>query len=86
MVSGGAASTGLFTQTIVAHRARDNRTTARAHGEVIHAVGRSVGETAAALPDLISDGHTSIAAGRDVAELLNLVVLLHTQAPARGYG
>ncbi|MGH3684792.1 MAG: hypothetical protein ACRDRU_21925 [Pseudonocardiaceae bacterium] len=70
----------------MAHRARDNRTTARAHGEVIHAVGRSVGETAAALPDLISDGHTSIAAGRDVAELLNLVVLLHTQAPARGYG
>jgi transcriptional regulator with XRE-family HTH domain len=36
-------------------------------------------EAAAALPELIRDVHTSIAAGRDVAELLNLTVLLHTQ-------
>lgn len=36
-------------------------------------------EAAAALPYLIRDVHTSIAAGRDVAELLNLTVLLHTQ-------
>jgi transcriptional regulator with XRE-family HTH domain len=33
----------------------------------------------AALPALIRDLHTSIAAGRDVAELLDLAVLLHTQ-------
>ncbi|MGH3781343.1 MAG: hypothetical protein ACRDRO_12140 [Pseudonocardiaceae bacterium] len=32
------------------------------------------------LPILIRDLHTSIAAGRDVAELLGLAVLLHTQA------
>ena len=36
-------------------------------------------EAAAALPELIRDVHTSIAAGRDVAELLDLAVLLHTQ-------
>lgn len=34
----------------------------------------------AALPALIRDLHTSIVAGRDVAELLDLVVLLHSQA------
>jgi transcriptional regulator with XRE-family HTH domain len=34
----------------------------------------------AALPGLIRDLHTSIAAGHDVAELLDLVVLLHSQA------
>jgi transcriptional regulator with XRE-family HTH domain len=33
----------------------------------------------AALPALIRDVHTSIAAGRDVAELLDLAVLLHTR-------
>lgn len=32
------------------------------------------------LPGLIQDLHTSIAAGRDVAELLDLAALLHTQA------
>jgi hypothetical protein len=32
------------------------------------------------LPGLIRDLHTSIAAGRDVAELLELAALLHTQA------
>ncbi|MGH3980410.1 MAG: helix-turn-helix domain-containing protein [Pseudonocardiaceae bacterium] len=32
------------------------------------------------LPGLIADLHTSMAAGRDVAELLELAVLLHTQA------
>jgi transcriptional regulator with XRE-family HTH domain len=35
-------------------------------------------EVGAALPALIRDLHTSIAAGRDVAELLELAVLLHT--------
>jgi transcriptional regulator with XRE-family HTH domain len=34
----------------------------------------------AALPALIRDLHTSIAAGRDVAELLDLAVLLHAEA------
>ena len=37
-------------------------------------------EVGAALPGLIRDVHTSIAAGRDVAELLDLAVLLHTEA------
>jgi transcriptional regulator with XRE-family HTH domain len=36
-------------------------------------------EVGAALPALVRDLHTSIAAGRDVAELLDLAVLLHTQ-------
>lgn len=34
------------------------------------------------LPGLIRDLHTAIAAGRDVAQLLELVVLLHTQGTA----
>jgi hypothetical protein len=34
---------------------------------------------AEALPDLIRDMHTTLGAGRDVAELLDLTVLLHTQ-------
>ncbi len=38
------------------------------------------GEVGAALPSLIRDLHTSIAAGRDVAELLELAVLLHSDA------
>jgi transcriptional regulator with XRE-family HTH domain len=37
------------------------------------------GVVGAALPSLIRDLHTSIAAGRDVAELLDLAVLLHSQ-------
>ncbi|MGH3916075.1 MAG: helix-turn-helix domain-containing protein [Pseudonocardiaceae bacterium] len=37
-------------------------------------------EVGAALPALIRDLHTSIAAGRDVAELLDLAVLLHVNA------
>lgn len=37
-------------------------------------------EVGAALPALIRDLHASIAAGRDVAELLDLAVLLHTEA------
>ncbi|MGH3842424.1 MAG: helix-turn-helix domain-containing protein [Pseudonocardiaceae bacterium] len=36
-------------------------------------------EAAAALPELIRDLATSVSAGRDVAELLSLTVLLHTQ-------
>ncbi len=38
-----------------------------------------VREVGAALPALIRDVHTSIAAGRDVAALLDLAVLLHTR-------
>ncbi|HEU0086114.1 MAG TPA: helix-turn-helix transcriptional regulator [Pseudonocardiaceae bacterium] len=38
------------------------------------------GEVGAALPGLIRDLHTSIAAGRDVGELLELAVLLHANA------
>lgn len=38
------------------------------------------GEVSAVLPGLIRDLHTSIAAGRDVAELLDLAVLLHSHA------
>ncbi len=38
-----------------------------------------VREVGAALPGLIRDIHTSIGAGRDVAELLDLAVLLHAQ-------
>lgn len=37
-----------------------------------------------ALPDLIRDVHTTVAAGRDVAELLDLAVLMHTQT-TRGW-
>jgi transcriptional regulator with XRE-family HTH domain len=37
-------------------------------------------QVGAALPALIRDLHTSIAAGRDVAELLDLAVLLHSHA------
>jgi hypothetical protein len=37
------------------------------------------GDVGAALPALIRDLHSSIAAGRDVAELLDLVIILHTQ-------
>lgn len=36
-------------------------------------------ELSVALPSLIRDLHTSIAAGRDVAELLPLAAWLHTQ-------
>jgi DNA-binding Xre family transcriptional regulator len=38
------------------------------------------GEVGAGLPTVIRDLHTSIAAGRDVAELLELAVLLHSNA------
>src|SRR5262249_50550287 len=38
------------------------------------------GQVGAALPALIRDLHASIAAGRDVAELLDLAVLLHAGA------
>jgi hypothetical protein len=41
---------------------------------------RQDSEVGAALPGLIRDLHTSIAAGRDVAELLDLPGLLHTSA------
>jgi transcriptional regulator with XRE-family HTH domain len=37
------------------------------------------GHVGAALPTLIRDLHSSIAAGRDVAELLDLAIILHTQ-------
>lgn len=38
------------------------------------------GEVGAALPGLVRDLHTSIASGRDVTELLDLAVLLHSHA------
>ncbi len=38
------------------------------------------GEVGAALPGLVRDLHTSIAAGRDVAELCDLAILLHSHA------
>ncbi len=41
---------------------------------------RQDSEVSATLPGLIRDLHTSIAAGRDVAELLDLAVLLHSGA------
>jgi hypothetical protein len=41
---------------------------------------RQDSEVGAALPGLIRDLHTSIAAGRDVARLLELAVLLHAGA------
>ncbi|MCA1677297.1 MAG: helix-turn-helix domain-containing protein, partial [Actinobacteria bacterium] len=41
---------------------------------------RQDNEVGAALPGLIRDLHTSIAAGRDVGELLDLAVLLHAGA------
>ncbi len=49
---------------------------------VVDAYGRCDrnGVVGATLPGLIRDLHTSIAAGRDVAELLDLAVLLHSQA------
>lgn len=37
------------------------------------------GDVGAALPALMRDLHSSITAGRDVAELLDLAILLHTQ-------
>jgi transcriptional regulator with XRE-family HTH domain len=45
-----------------------------AHGRCDHP-----GDVGAALPALIRDLHSSITAGRDVAELLDLVIILHTQ-------
>lgn len=43
--------------------------------------------TGSGLPVLIRDLHTTTAAGRDVPELLDLTVLLHTQGPpSRGCG
>jgi hypothetical protein len=41
---------------------------------------RQDNEVGAALPDLIRDPHSSIAAGRDAARLLELAVLLHSGA------
>ncbi|MGH3908059.1 MAG: XRE family transcriptional regulator, partial [Pseudonocardiaceae bacterium] len=55
-------------------RARVNATVAA------HCRADRGGEVGAALPGLIRDVHTSIAAGRDVAELLDLAVLLHANA------
>jgi transcriptional regulator with XRE-family HTH domain len=45
-----------------------------------HCRGDRSGEVGAALPSLIRDLHTSITAGRDVADLLDLAVLLHSNA------
>jgi transcriptional regulator with XRE-family HTH domain len=54
----------------------------RARVNAIVAAGRECrqAEVGAALPELIRDVHTSLAAGRDVAELLDLAVMLHVQS------
>ena len=54
----------------------------RARVNAILAAGREChqAEVGAALPALIRDVHTSLAAGRDVAELLDLAVMLHVQS------
>jgi transcriptional regulator with XRE-family HTH domain len=54
----------------------------RARVTAILAAGRECrqAEVGAALPALIRDVHTSLAAGRDVAELLDLAVMLHVQS------
>jgi hypothetical protein len=54
----------------------------RVRTAVVDRVGCRYAEVGAVLPDLIRDLHTSIAAGRDVAELLDLAVLLHVQGTA----
>jgi transcriptional regulator with XRE-family HTH domain len=54
----------------------------RAQVNVILVAGRQCrqAEVGSALPALIRDVHTSLAAGRDVAELLDLAVMLHVQS------
>ncbi|MGH4021852.1 MAG: XRE family transcriptional regulator [Pseudonocardiaceae bacterium] len=54
----------------------------RARVEAVLTAGRQCRQAAVgdALPDLIADLHTTLAAGRDVAELLELGVLLHVQS------
>jgi hypothetical protein len=51
----------------------------RARVNAIVAAGRDCrqSEVGVALPELIRDVHASLAAGRDVAELLDLAVVLH---------
>ncbi|MGH3980553.1 MAG: helix-turn-helix domain-containing protein [Pseudonocardiaceae bacterium] len=53
----------------------------RARIEALHPADteRDLEQVGVALPALVRDLHTSIAAGRDVAELLDLAVLLHAQ-------
>ncbi|MDQ3760710.1 MAG: helix-turn-helix domain-containing protein [Actinomycetota bacterium] len=54
----------------------------RARVETVLAAGRQCrqAEVGSLLPGLIRDLHTSIAAGRDLAELLDLAVMLHVQS------
>ena len=49
--------------------------------DALHPQGyeRDLKQVGAALPGLIRDLHTTLAAGRDVAELLDLAVLFHAQ-------
>jgi hypothetical protein len=53
----------------------------RARVAALHPGGesRDLKQVGSALPSLIRDLHTSVAGGRDVAELLDLAVLLHAQ-------
>ncbi|HEU0088943.1 MAG TPA: helix-turn-helix transcriptional regulator [Pseudonocardiaceae bacterium] len=51
----------------------------RARVQALHDPGYPRPDVGAALPSLIRDLHTSIAAGQDVAELLGMAVLFHTQ-------
>ncbi|MGQ0779183.1 MAG: helix-turn-helix domain-containing protein [Pseudonocardiales bacterium] len=54
------------------------RTRVHAAQDALHQCRKA--ELSAMLPGLIRDVHTSIAAGRDVAKLLDVAVLLHVQA------
>lgn len=54
------------------------RTRVHAAQDALHQCRKA--ELSAMLPGLIRDVHTSIACGRDVAELLDVAVLLHVQA------
>ena len=74
VVAAGRSRPGGQLQPVPALRARV-AATVQAHGSADRG-----SEVAAALPGLIRDLHTSIAAGRDVAELLDLAVLLHANA------
>jgi hypothetical protein len=53
----------------------------RARVNAVRIAGRQCrqADLASALPTLVRDVHTSLAAGRDVAELLDLAVMLHVQ-------
>lgn len=87
-VTGGARPKLLYARRVAASRNRPDGQVLpvealRARVEAMLGAHYSCsrdGEVGAALPVLIRDLHTSIAAGRDVAQLLDLAVLLHAGA------